>query len=64
MTINIACCFTSGTEKIVEIVEYFDTDLEERALGRYDDALAEYVASNGRALSGPRTVTRSGIPSK
>lgn len=28
--------------KIIEIVEYCDTDLEERALGPYDRALAEY----------------------
>jgi uncharacterized protein len=30
--------------KISEIVEYCDTDLEERALGKYEDALAEYEA--------------------
>jgi uncharacterized protein len=28
--------------KIREVVEYCDTDLEERALGRYDDAVAAY----------------------
>jgi uncharacterized protein len=33
--------------KIVEIVEYCDTDLEESARDRYGDALTEYVASNG-----------------
>lgn len=26
--------------KIVEVIEYGDTDLEERVLGRYEDALA------------------------
>lgn len=31
--------------KIVEVIEYADTDLEERVLGRYEDALAAVQAT-------------------
>ncbi len=35
--------------KIAEIVEYCDTDLEERVLGRYEDVLAAHRAAEGEA---------------
>ena len=37
--------------KIIEIVEYCDTDLEERALGPYDRAMEEYELASARTKS-------------
>ena len=41
---NNECCFVFKfkNSKIIEVVEYCDTDLMERVLGKYEDAVSSY----------------------